>query len=491
LNSIIGFSRVMLRGIDGPLTDMQQTDLTSIYNSGQHLLGLINNILDVSKIEAGKMELAIESVNLIDIAKTVMSTAEALIKDKPVKLEQDVPQDLPTVMADQTRVRQIILNLVSNAAKFTEKGSIRLSMVATPTEVMISVSDTGIGISPDKLEHIFEEFTQVDASTTRKYGGTGLGLAITRKFVEMHKGRIWVESQVGVGSTFNFTLLREQAETEAPVSLPTDLEARGEGKKLIMCIDDDPGVITLYKRYLEKQAYQVIGVIDPTKAVEEAKRLLPYAITLDVMMPQKDGWDVLADLKKTPEIGSIPILVCSIIQDKTRGFSLGAADYLVKPITEDELRRALARINRGRVIDKILVVDDEPAALQLLKRVLAAQSRFIVLEASGGAQALALAQSEEPDLILLDLTMPEIDGFSVLETLKSDPATRDIPVIIVTAREITAEDRERLNGNMAALYNKGMFTAEQLLADISAALQTMNGVIGRAGKKVEVFHQTT
>jgi signal transduction histidine kinase/CheY-like chemotaxis protein len=491
LNSIIGFSRVMLRGIDGPLTDMQSTDLTSIYNSGQHLLGLINNILDISKIEAGKMELSIEPVNLNDIAKTVMSTAIALVKDKPVKLEQDVPQDLPTVMADQTRVRQIILNLVSNAAKFTEHGSIRLRMVAMPKEVMISVTDTGIGIPHDKLEHIFEEFTQVDASTTRKYGGTGLGLAITRRFVDLHKGRIWVESQVGVGSTFNFTLPREQAEPEAPVSLPSDLEARGEGKKLVMCIDDDPGVITLYKRYLEKLDYRVIGVIDPTKAVEEARRLLPYAITLDVMMPQKDGWDVLAELKKTPEISNTPILVCSIIQDKTRGFSLGATDYLVKPITEDELRRALERVKREHNVNKILVVDDEPSALQLLKRILAAQPQYTVLEAGGGAQALNVVQSSKPDLILLDLMMPEIDGFAVLEFLKGNPETHDIPVIIVTAKEITREDRERLNGKMAALYNKGMFTAEQLLADISAALQAMNGDMIQEGKQVEVFHRTT
>jgi GAF domain-containing protein/CheY-like chemotaxis protein len=491
LNSIIGFSRVMLRGIDGPLTELQHTDLTSIYNSGQHLLGLINNILDQSKIEAGKMELSIESVNLVDIAKTVMSTASALVKDKPVKLEQDVPQDLPTVMADQTRVRQIILNLVSNAAKFTETGSIRLSMVATPQEVIVSVADTGVGIQQDKLEHIFEEFTQVDASTTRRYGGTGLGLAITRKFVEMHRGRIWVESQEDVGSTFNFTLPREQTESESAVSLPTDLEARGEGKKLIMCIDDDPGVITLYKRYLEKQDYQVIGVTDPTKATDEARRLLPYAITLDVMMPHKDGWDVLAELKKTPEISSTPILVCSIIQDKTRGFSLGAADYLVKPITEDELRHALQRVKRDRVINKILIVDDELSALQLLKRILTTQPHYQVLEALGGAQALVMVQQERPDLILLDLMMPEIDGFTVLDTVKSDPATHDIPVIIITAKEITAEDRERLNGKLAALYNKGMFTAEQLLADILAALQTMNGEMVREGKKVEVFHKTT
>jgi len=402
-----------------------------------------------------------------------------------------VPTDLPTVMADQTRVRQIILNLVSNAAKFTEKGFVRLRMVSTPKEVLVSVMDSGIGIPPDKIEHIFEEFTQVDASTTRKYGGTGLGLAITHKFVEMHKGRIWVESEMGVGSTFTFTLPREQAEPDSAVTLPSDLAARGAGKKLVMCIDDDPGVITLYKRYLEKQDYLVIGVTDPTKAVDEARRLLPYAITLDVMMPRKDGWDVLADLKKTPEVSNTPILVCSIVQDKSRGFSLGAADYLVKPITEDELRKALERINRDKTINKILVVDDEPSALMLLKRILESQPQYKVLDATGGAQALTIVESDKPDLVLLDLMMPEIDGFTVLDKLKANPDTHDIPVIIVTAKEITADDRARLNGHMTALYNKGMFTAEQLLDDIGHALAKMNTEIAREGKKVEVFHQTT
>ena len=491
LNSIIGFSRVMLRGIDGPLTEMQNTDLTSIYNSGQHLLGLINNILDISKIEAGKMELSIEPVNLVDVAKTVMSTAIALIKDKPIKLESDVPQDLPTVMADQTRIRQIILNLVSNAAKFTEKGFIRLRMTPAPQEVLISVTDTGIGIPADKLGHIFEEFTQVDASTTRKYGGTGLGLAITRSFVEMHKGRIWVESELGVGSTFTFTLPREQAEPETPVGLPTDLEARGAGKKLIMCVDDDPTVITLYKRYLEKQGYAVIGVTDSTKAVAEAKRLLPYAITLDVLMPNQDGWQTLANLKKTPEVSNTPILVCSIIQDKTKGFSLGAADYLVKPVTEDELLRALNRVKRHKDIHKVLIVDDEPSALQLLRRILESQPGFQVQEANGGEPALTSIQADKPELILLDLMMPEVDGFAVLEALKSNSATVDIPVIIVTAKEITQEDRERLDGHMVALFNKGMFTADELLENISQALANMNQEMAQEGKRVEVFHKTT
>ena len=477
LNSIIGFSRVILRGIDGPITELQQTDLTSIYNSGQHLLSLINNILDLSKIEAGKMELSIEPLDLRDIAKSVMSTAIALVKDKPVRLEQDVPDELPSVMADQTRVRQIMLNLVSNAAKFTEKGSITLRVKAYPKEVHIAVTDTGIGVATDKLQHIFEEFTQADASTTRRYGGTGLGLAITKKFVEMHKGRIWVESQVGVGSTFTFTLPREQVmdEPEPAISLPTDLEARGEGKKLVLCIDDDPGVITLYKRYLEKQGYQVIGLTDSTKAVDEARRLLPFAITLDVLMPNRDGWDVLADLKKTPEIANTPIVLCSIIRDKSKGYSLGAADYLVKPITEGELLGALERVRRNTEVRRVLIVDDEPDALNLLKRLLEAEPNYEIIAAAGGAEALAAVQTDKPDLMILDLMMPDIDGFAVLDNIKSSTLTRHIPVIIVTAKELTAEDRTRLQGKTVALFNKGMFTAEQLMTDIVKALQMMNG----------------
>jgi CheY-like chemotaxis protein len=343
--------------------------------------------------------------------------------------------------------------------------------------VYISVTDTGIGVADDKLEHIFEEFTQADASTTRRYGGTGLGLAITKKFVEMHKGRIWVESQVGVGSTFTFTLPREQPmeEPEPTVSLPTDLEARGEGKKLVMCIDDDPGVITLYKRYLEKQGYQVIGLTDSSKAVDEARRLLPFAITLDVLMPNRDGWDVLADLKKTPEISNTPIVLCSIIHDKSKGFSLGAADYLVKPITEGELLGALERVRRNTAVRRVLVVDDEPDAANLLRRLLEAEPNYEVLVAPGGAEALAAVQTDKPDLMILDLMMPDIDGFAVLDNIKSSTLTRHIPVIIVTAKELTAEDRARLQGKTVALFNKGMFTADQLMTDIVAALQTMNG----------------
>ncbi len=476
LNSIIGFSRVILRGIDGPLTELQQADLAAIHNSGQHLLGLINDILDLSKIEAGKMELTVEDVDLAEVTRGVMSTAIALVKDRPVELRQDLPADLPLIKADSRRIRQVVLNLVSNAAKFTEKGHITVRAAVNPREVQVSVLDTGIGIPADKLEHIFEEFTQVDASTTRKAGGTGLGLAITRHFVEMHGGRIWVDSEVGAGSTFTFTLPLERLPEAAPEELPqVELVAPPAGHKRILCLDDDPGVITLYRRYLEKQGYQVLGLHDASQAVSEARRLQPAAITLDVLMPNRDGWAVLAELKSTPDISHIPIIVCSIVEDESKGFALGAADYLVKPIIESELLRALDRANHGKAAQTVLVIDDEADALRLIHRMLEARPGFQVIEAQGGLQGIASVQAHRPDVVILDLMMPDIDGFAVLETIKSNRLSRNTPVIIVTAKELTEDDRARLRGQTAALLNKGTFDSERLLGEIASALATING----------------
>ncbi|HSJ53576.1 MAG TPA: ATP-binding protein, partial [Anaerolineae bacterium] len=358
LNSIIGFSRVMLKGIDGPLTDLQEADLSSIYNSGQHLLGLINSILDMSKIEAGKMELAFEELRLPQILDTVVSTTRALIKDRPIELCVEIPPDLPILWADPQRVRQILINLLSNAAKFTEEGRITLTAQVkgqTKDFVLVSVSDTGVGIDPQAQQRLFIPFQQVDASTTRRAGGTGLGLAISRSFVQMHGGEIWVESQLGQGSTFHFTL---------PIHAPLlgyevgEGEAGGDearsvpGKELVLAVDDDPGVITLLKRYLESDGYQVVGLLDSSAALDVARSLAArpagqgalVAITLDVLMARMDGWQVLEALKADPQTAGIPVILCSIVEGLERGLGMGAAACVQKPATRDELLAVLAQV---------------------------------------------------------------------------------------------------------------------------------------------------
>ncbi len=487
LNSIIGFSRVILKGIDGPLTDMQRTDLEAVYNSGQHLLELINSILDISKIQAGKMELSFEDTDLRDVIHVVMSTAIALVKDKPIELQQSVPDTLPIIRVDSRRVRQVLLNLVGNAAKFTEEGFIRMKASATPAEVIISVADSGIGIPEDKQENIFEEFMQVDGSSTRAVGGTGLGLSISRHFIEMHGGRIWVESTVDVGSTFYIALPiagpLEQADgtvelveekVDVEVRQAPDLEAK---QRVVLCVDDDGGVITLFRRYLSKQGYQVVGLSDSAAVVERAERLKPFAITLDVMMPEKDGWQVIQELKANPITRDIPVIVCSIVADKDQGISLGAADYLVKPILEDDLLTALDRLDRQDTgPHKVLIVDDHTEDRNLLRRMIEAQEGYEILEAAGGQEAIALVRTERPHIIILDLMMPDLDGFAVLESIKADKTTRSIPVIVVTAKTLTVEERNTLNRRVQSLLQKGIFEQEELLADVAAALERLAAV---------------
>ncbi len=328
LNSIIGFSRVILKGIDGPVTDTQSQDLTAIYNSGQHLLSLINNILDLSKIEAGKMELQYAKINIGDLISSALSTATGLIKDKPIKLEQKVSADLPLVNADQTRIRQVIINFVSNAIKFTESGSIVVEANTTlsPTgkpEMMVTVTDTGTGIEEKDRVKLFLPFSQVDDSPTRKAGGTGLGLSISRSIVEMHGGRIGLlSSEPGKGSKFFFTLPVEEA-------LVKVLEKAPAGGGVILAIDDNPDILSLYERYLKPHGYDVYTLTNPEEALDVAKKIHPFAITVDIMMPQRDGWSVLKELKEDPDTREIPIIICSIVEEKEKGLKMGAADYLV------------------------------------------------------------------------------------------------------------------------------------------------------------------
>jgi signal transduction histidine kinase/DNA-binding response OmpR family regulator/HAMP domain-containing protein len=485
LNSIIGFSRVVLKGIDGPVNDRQREDLEAIHSSGQHLLGLINDILDVSKIEAGKMELDFETVDLREVVSGVMSTAVALVKDKPIELQRSIPDDLPTITADERRVRQVLLNLVSNAGKFTKEGFIRVGAWVEGDEVVLSVADSGIGISREQQERIFDPFTQTDASTTREHGGTGLGLTISRSFVQLHGGRIWVESVLGEGSTFYVALPIERPDSAmeggtAPVigsgTPATETVPEGESGELILSVDDDTGVINLYRRYLNQRGYRVFGLTDSRRVLDMARRLQPYAITLDVMMPRKDGWEVIRDLKADSSTRDIPVIICSIVSEAERGMSLGAADYLVKPIMEDDLVAALDRLDRTPGPHEILVVDDHAEDRELLRRIIESQEGYEVIEAAGGREAIALVKDLRPRIIILDLMMPEIDGFAVLESVKSDKATRSIPIIVVTAKNLTEMDRQRLNHRVEALVHKGVLNQEELLEDVAAALCKLDGV---------------
>ncbi len=475
LNSIIGFSRVILKGIDGPINDVQQEDLQAIHASGQHLLRMINDILDLSKIDAGKMELSIEEVDIGEIIKSALSTATGLVKEKPIQLRKNVPEELPVVNADSTRTRLVLINLLQNATKFTDEGTITLEarLQASPEggeELWIGVTDTGIGIAPNDQKKLFEPFSQVDDSPTRKTGGTGLGLSISRRMVEMQGGKIGLDSAVGEGSTFWFTLPVTKA---MPVEVPVDEEEVAEDQKIVLAIDDDEKIISLYERYLGPHGYHIVALTDPTVALEQAKKINPAAITLDIMMPSKDGWQVIQELKSDPDTKDIPIIICSIVTDREKGFSLGATDYLVKPILEDELVRALSRLNLngGKEVHDVLVVDDEEEAYRLVDKALSQHKKYKTSFAEGGLQGLAAIQSKRPDVVILDLFMPDMDGFTLLENMRSDSGMYDIPVIILTGADLSEADRERLNSFEQSLLTKSALNEDELLISLHQAIK--------------------
>jgi PAS domain S-box-containing protein len=472
LNSIIGFSRVIIKGIDGPVTELQQQDLTAIYNSGQHLLGLINDVLDLSKIEAGKMELAFDEVNIADVTTSVLSTMSGLFKDKPIHLKRNIEPHLPTVRADAIRVRQVMINLLSNASKFTDEGDILVEVGLKPgltgrNEVRVSVTDTGPGIAKEDQTKLFQAFSQVDDSPTRKTGGTGLGLSICQHIINMHGGRIWVESVVGKGSTFHFTLPLFRKEKEG--------DSSPHGNKVILAIDDDPQVIGLYERYLHPQGYQVVPLSDPSHAVERVKQLRPFAVTLDIMMPGIDGWQVLDTLKGDPDTRNTPVIICSIIEDLEKGFNLGATDYLVKPILEDDLVNALDRLNTDGSIRDVLVIDDDPDDLRLIGKILTNDGRYKAILAEGGRMGWDIISSgKAPHAVILDLFMPEMDGFKILENMQAVEKLRDIPVIVISGLDLSAEQKNQLNDFGKRLLSKGSFNEKELLTSIQRSLERVH-----------------
>ncbi|MCH7480248.1 MAG: PAS domain S-box protein, partial [Chloroflexi bacterium] len=465
LNSIIGFSRVILKGIDGPINEMQQQDLDAIYGSGQHLLEMINSILDLSKIEAGKMELSIEEIELHEVVKSVVSTAMGLVKEKPVTIVNNVPEDIPTVHADRTRVRQILLNLLQNATKFTDEGTITVALNKRVNddgipELVISVTDTGIGISLEDQKKLFEPFSQVDDSPTRKTGGSGLGLSISRRLVEMQGGEIWLDSIEGEGSTFYFSLpvATDVSHQHAPVVPAKD-------KKIIISVDDDSKVIDLYNRYLEPHGFQVIAVTDPDSALDQIKSIKPLGITLDIMMPKQDGWQLIEKLKSDPDTKDIPIIICSILDNRDKGYKLGATSYLIKPILEDELVDAINRLDIKQLDTppNILMIDDDRNAMRLVNKVLSSEGEYNLSFAEGGIAGLAKIQSSPPDAVILDLYMPDLDGFSLLESIRTDPALKSLPVIVLTGGDLSEEQLAELSNKKQAILRKDSLDGDSLI----------------------------
>jgi signal transduction histidine kinase/DNA-binding response OmpR family regulator/HAMP domain-containing protein len=470
LNSVIGFSRVILKGIDGPINDTQEQDITAIYNSGLHLLSMINEILDLSKIEAGKMELQIDEVEIGNVVKSAVNTASGLIKGKPVQLVTQVEPDLPIIKGDEMRLNQILTNLLGNAVKFTEKGSITIKADLNHTEdnseeILITVEDTGIGIAPEDQGKLFQRFSQVDDSPTRRTGGTGLGLSIARSLVELHGGRIGLlRSETNLGSTFFFTIpvIREPAVQVTEVLPP--------GENIILSIDDDPQVITLYERFLKPYGYEVVALTNPALAVERARELKPFAITLDIMMPDKDGWQVLSELKKDDETKDIPVMICSILQEEEKGFNLGASEYLVKPFLHDDLANAIKRLDHGGEVHDVLIIDDDPQYLRFLQKMIEDEGQFLPVLADSGLAALKLLNDFTPDVIIMDLLLDDISGFELLDKFNSEARLKQVPVIIITGSDFDEDQMNTLGEYGEQIFSKWTINKEDLLVNLQETL---------------------
>jgi signal transduction histidine kinase/CheY-like chemotaxis protein len=483
LNAIIGFTRLVMRRSKEALPQKQYENLEKILISGDHLLALINDILDLSKIEAGRMEVRPAAFGLPPLVDECLRTLEPMVKSERLRLVKDIEAAVPPLYTDRDKLKQILMNLLSNAVKFTEAGTVTVSARGERTGVAIQVADTGIGIPEDSLQLIFEEFRQLDSSPTRRYGGTGLGLSISRHFARLLGGDITVTSSVGVGSTFRVVIpvrLDEKQPAIRPGGGPLAVETTGKpaAGKLVLAIDDDPNAIYLLRENLIDAGYRVVGALTADEGLDKARDLRPFAITLDILMPSRDGWEVLRDLKGDPLTKNIPVLVVSITDNKDLAYRLGVFDYMLKPFDREAVLAALSRIPRqhGR---RLLVVDDDPRVVDLVRQLLEGEP-YEVLTAADGEAGLAAVSRERPDIVLLDLLMPRLDGFAVIEELQKDRRTRHIPVIVLTAKTLSAAERATLGQRVAKVIEKGGLDRDAFVADLRSALLRYDD--GRAGE---------
>ena len=464
LNAVIGFSEVLLERLFGELNDKQEEYLRDILGSGRHLLSLINDVLDVSRVEAGRMELELGDLDV----ERVLADALVLVREQAARRGQtvalDVEPQLPRVRGDERRIKQVVANLLGNAVKFTpEGGRIVAGARAVDGAIHVFVDDTGIGVDPDDQEAIFEAFNQVTTGPEPKPEGTGLGLTLSRQIVELHGGTVWVESRVGEGSTFTFSLPTQPTFAAGVTGGPRGIavEGRGEDGMTVLLVEDDEHSIELLSLYLRDSGFEVAVARSGEEGLELARRTRPTGIILDILLPGLDGWEFLARSRADPSLAGVPVIIVSMVDERGRGLALGAADYLVKPIGRGDLLDSLRRVTAAPH-GTVLTIDDDPMALELASAVLE-PAGYTVLTARNGSDGVALACSARPDVVLLDLVMPEVDGFMVVEQLRAHPATSAIPIVVLTSKTLTPEDDRRLRGRIASLARKGELDRHALL----------------------------
>jgi signal transduction histidine kinase/CheY-like chemotaxis protein len=582
MNAIIGYTDLLIDRIDGPINEEQAKNLKKIATNSRHLLQLINDVLDISKIESGKIKLEPRELDLKWVIESVLPTFEPLIKQKGLVFINRIDKGLPFIYGDEDMIKKVLINILSNAVKFTLQGEITLT--ATPSQrgiqpgeepifAEVCVEDTGIGIKEEDIGTIFDKFVQADLTTVRQYEGTGLGLSIARGLVALHKGMLWATSKYGEGSKFCFTvplkkeileepggpvieprmagaladyfgrpvetflhepqyagepvrcweyvrcgqpscpaygskegrcwlilgthcagmkiaaypekvdfckgcelvedLILKEAEGYKPVggALPQRKEV---AKNTILAIDDSPQSIDIIRKYLGKE-YTVIGLLSGRNAVEKAKEVNPLAITLDILMPKKDGWAVLRELKETPETQDIPVIILSIVDDKRLAFSLGATEYIMKPVGKQMLLRKLKNLEKMGKIKRVLIVDNEPETVRLIGNVLK-EAGYQVTTGYNSKDAIQSIQNERPDLVVLNLTMAEVGGFDVLEYLKTVESVRDVPLIVLTHKDLTEKEIHDLNGRIQGILNKGVLKKEDLLNELKNTVSKVSNM---------------
>ena len=466
LNAIIGYSEMLAEEAEAEGLDTFTPDLGKIRSAGKHLLDLINAVLDISKIEAGKMELYLETFAVDKMMQDVAAIIQPLAQKNGNKLVLSFGGNLGNMHADLTKVRQTLFNLLSNACKFTEKGQVSMSVERREDQFEFAIRDTGIGMTPQQSAKLFQAFTQADSSISGKFGGTGLGLAISQHFCHMMGGRIRVESEAGKGTAFLMTLPVTVADKRPGEPAAPLVEAARGPLGTVLVVDDDVTVSDLVRRSVAKDGYRVLAAMSGEEGLRMARENRPDVITLDAMMPVMDGWSVLAKLKSDPELSAIPVVMLTIIEDKSLAFSLGASDYLTKPIDRDRLLAAIAKL--CRVKGDALIVEDDAATRDLLARVLQGGG-WTVEVAGNGEQALAQLARRAPGVVLLDLEMPVMDGFAFLRK-KAESEWKAIPVVVITAKELSEADRNAMQGGVAAILRKGDYSHDELLRVLNAEL---------------------